>query len=158
MYQVPPICVGPCFHCLDIWSPGLPPGFPDQFYSLSNNPTSAWVLTSQPSYRFPDVWLWQGPCSLYLSSLMCLMQLIIVTSVWGCCRIKQVFTMKVPSTVLEYKSGCFAPCPCSQQNEPWAAHGQRSCRSTPQDALWVSHSGSLCASRGLISPGTGFCR
>ena len=99
--------MGPCFCCLDIWSPGLPPGSPDQFYSLSNNPKPAWVLTSQPSYHFSDVWLWQGPCSLYLSSLMCIMELIIVISVWGCCRIKQVITMKVPSTVWEYKSGCF---------------------------------------------------
>ena len=28
-------------------------------------------------------------------------------AVWGCCRIKQVITIKVPGTVCEYKGGCF---------------------------------------------------
>ena len=65
-------------------------------------------------------------------------ELIRVTAVWGCCRIKPVITWKCLEQSVNIKVGAFILFSHSQQNEPWTAHGQRSCKSTPQATLWVS--------------------
>ena len=65
-------------------------------------------------------------------------ELIRPLAVWGCCRIKPVITWKCLEQSVNIKVGAFTPSSHSQQNEPWTAHGQRSCKSTPQTTLWIS--------------------
>ena len=65
-------------------------------------------------------------------------ELIRVTALWGCCRIKPVITWKWLEQSVNIKVDAFFLSSCSQQNESWTAHGQRSCKSTPQATLWVS--------------------
>ena len=60
--------------------------------------------------------------------------LIRVTALWGCCRIKPVITWKCLEQSVNLKVGVFIPS-CSEPNETWTAHGQRSCKSTPQATL-----------------------
>ena len=65
------------------------------------------------------------------------LELIRVTAVWGC-RTKPVITWKCLQQSENEEAGTFLPSSSSQQNEPWTAHGQRSCKSPSQATLWVS--------------------
>lgn len=91
------------------------------------------------------------------------MEILIVPATWGCCRIKQIITMKTPSrapgTIRECKNEqLFLICLGKVGLQLVVGKGPANPR--PQappargPALWVSHSGGLSLSRVTISPGT----
>ena len=126
------------FSTLDTWSPWLPPGSPDQFYPVPKHLIATSVLKSQPNSTLVTCMLsamplLSGPQFPHLSH-----ELIRGTALWGCCRIKPVITGKWLEQSVNIKVCTFFLSSCSQRNESWTAHGQRSCKSTPQATLWVS--------------------
>ena len=83
--------------------------------------------------------------------------LIRVTALWGCCRIKPVITWKCLEQSVNVKVGAFIPSSRSQENEPWTAHGLRNCKSKPQATLWVSEFAWSSVTMGTASSETWSC-
>ena len=106
----------------------LSPNTPQQLQSWKASlipPFATYMLLARP--------LRSGPQFPHMSH-----ELIRVTALWGCCRFKPVISWKWLEQSVNIKVCTFFLSSCSQRNESWTAHGQRSCKSTPQATLWVS--------------------
>ena len=53
----------------------------------------------------------------------------------GCCRIKPIITWKCLEQSVNIKVCAFVPSSHYQQNEPWTAHGQSSCKSPDRKSV-----------------------
>ena len=94
-----------------ILSPNTPPQLQSWIASLTP-PFTTCVLSARP--------LLSGPQFPDMSH-----ELIRVTALWDCCRIKPVIIWKWLEQSVNIKVAAFIPS-CSKRNEPWTAHGQRS--------------------------------